>query len=83
MAAIARLGYAATLALAFAMMIGTNEPLAFGLGFAALARYDRGQLLPAAGRRSRWPGSGAETALVMACAVVLDLAVAGPLARGR
>ena len=52
-----RLGYAATLALAFSMMIGTNEPLAFGLGFAALALYDRGQLIRPPGC-SRWPGSG-------------------------
>ena len=67
-----RLGYAATLALAFSMMIGTNEPLAFGLGFAALALYDRGQLIPAAGLLAL-AGLGRETALVMACAVVLDL----------
>ena len=76
-----RLGYAATLALAFSMMIGTNEPLAFGLGFAALALYDRGQLVPAAGLLAL-AGLGRETASGHGLRRRARPPVAGPLARG-
>ena len=67
-----RLGYAATAALAFPTVIGTSEPLAFGLGFAGLALAARSRLAWAAVALAL-AGLARETALVFAVALALDL----------
>jgi hypothetical protein len=69
----ARLGYAAGLALAFPLVISTTEPLAFGLGLAALALADRGRVVAPVALLAA-AALGRETALVMAVAAGLVVA---------